>query len=198
MTAVSLSLVLAACTGIAGEREAMTDLKTEESLKEVSQDDHTFSLEWSVDSMDRGNHNLDTEVNGKLVVSKNIEPLERGDIIYYEHDQDEHIGRVVGLPGETVEIKKGQVFIDGRKLDTFYGTASVRGVGEKEYFEKTPKENYDSAAMKEYFQTRMEPVDVKDETVFVLVDQWWRGSDSKDFGLIPNSELKGEILGYEK
>ncbi|SIT90977.1 signal peptidase I [Edaphobacillus lindanitolerans] len=195
---ISLSLVLSACSGIEDEPEAMTDLKTEESLQEVSQDDSTFSIEWLVDSMDRGNHDLDTDVHGKLVVSKNVEPLERGDIIYYEHNQGEHIGRVVGLPGETIEIKKGQVFIDSRKLDTFYGTASVRGDGEKEYFEKTPKENYDSAAMKEYFQTSMEPVVVKDHTVFVLVDHWWRGYDSRYFGLIPNSEIKGVIVGHEK
>ncbi|MET3576554.1 signal peptidase I [Bhargavaea ullalensis] len=191
-------MILAGCSGIEDEPDAITDLKTEESLQEVSQDDSTYPIDWSVDSMDRGNHDLETDIHGKLVVSKNIEPLERGDIIYYEHGQDEHLGRVVGLPGETAEIKKGQVFIDGRKLDTFYGTASVRGLGEKEYFEKTPKKNYDSAAMKEYFQTSMEPVTVKDHTVFVLVDQWWRGSDSKDFGLIPNSKIQGVIVGHEK
>ncbi|MFO0908309.1 MAG: signal peptidase I [Isosphaeraceae bacterium] len=38
----------------------------------------------------------------------------------------EVVKRVVGLPGETVEVRSGQVFIDGHPLDEPYLTAAIR------------------------------------------------------------------------
>lgn len=48
---------------------------------------------------------------------------ERGDIILFEYPVDEsqiYIKRVIGLPGETVEIKEGKVYIDGTPLEEDY------------------------------------------------------------------------------
>lgn len=48
---------------------------------------------------------------------------ERGDIILFEYPVDEsqiYIKRVIGLPGETVEIKEGTVYIDGTPLEENY------------------------------------------------------------------------------
>lgn len=48
---------------------------------------------------------------------------ERGDIIVFKFPDNESINyvkRVIGLPGETVEIKDGEVFIDGVKLEEPY------------------------------------------------------------------------------
>lgn len=48
---------------------------------------------------------------------------ERGDIILFEYPVDEsqiYIKRVIGLPGETVEIKEGRVYIDGTPLEEDY------------------------------------------------------------------------------
>jgi signal peptidase I len=50
----------------------------------------------------------------------------RGDIIVFwlplpqDGKQRRWIGRVVGLPGERVEVKEGAVFIDGQRLDEPY------------------------------------------------------------------------------
>lgn len=44
----------------------------------------------------------------------------------------------------------------------------------------------------------MNPIKVEENTVFVLVDMWLRGSDSKDFGLLPLENVKGKVLGYKK
>ena len=44
----------------------------------------------------------------------------------------------------------------------------------------------------------MEPIKVEENTVFVLVDMWWRGTDSKDFGLLPVKNIQGKVLGYKK
>ena len=60
--------------------------------------------------------------------------LQRGDVIYYQMLDSEleknenlpkmYLGRVVGLSDETVKIENGQVYINDKKLDTFYGVAT--------------------------------------------------------------------------
>ena len=51
----------------------------------------------------------------------------RGDIVVFKYPIDEALGektkfikRIIGLPGELVEIKKGAVYIDGEKLEEDY------------------------------------------------------------------------------
>lgn len=176
----------------------ISDHQTLEILPEVNVLGDMFTIEWLSDSMDRGNHDLDTSVHGNLVVSTNVEAHERGNIIYYQHDDDKHIGRIVGLPGETVEIKEGQVYIDGKLLQTFYGVATSGGLTKDEYFARVTAENVNIKEMEKYFQTSMDAIEVQEDTLFVLVDMWWRGKDSQELGLIPLDQVEGQIIGYEK
>ena len=49
-----------------------------------------------------------------------FEPIERGDVVVFWYPLDRSksfIKRVVGLPGETVEIRAGQVYVNGRELE---------------------------------------------------------------------------------
>ncbi|MCG3086879.1 signal peptidase I [Sporosarcina cyprini] len=188
---------------------SITDEVTPRRLETAEKTEHTFLIEWGSDAMDSGNHDFESHEHGKLVVSPNTYSLERGQAVYYHMPPSVtaknpaipkmYIGRVVGLPGETVEIKSGQVFIDGRKLDTFYGKATVRGMGEEEYFNTMPRQNKDSEqGFREYFNMDMAPVKVQADMVFLLVDHWWRGTDSKDFGPLPIKEIEGVIIGYEE
>lgn len=48
----------------------------------------------------------------------NTKNPERGDIIIFkfpDNEEENYVKRVIGLPGETVEIKDAQIFIDGAK-----------------------------------------------------------------------------------
>ncbi len=63
---------------------------------------------------------------------------QRGDIVVFKYPIDEALGentkfikRIIGLPGETVEIKDGSVYIDGDKLEEDYinGTWTVENDG---------------------------------------------------------------------
>lgn len=186
--------------------EVITDMTTPERLEFAPQNEHTFLIEWGSDSMDGGNHDFNTLEHGQLVVSTDFDELKRGQAVYYHMPSsviaknpavpEKYIGRVVGLPGETVEIKGGQVYIDGKKLDTFYGQATMNGLSEEEYFNKTPRSAIvNEKSTRDYFNLDMPAVTVKENTVFILVDQWWRGYDSREYGPLPIGEIKGIITG---
>jgi len=59
----------------------------------------------------------------RLIIDRNVDPLKRGDIIVFYYPAEptrSYIKRIVGLPGEAIEIREGKVFIDGVALDEPY------------------------------------------------------------------------------
>ncbi|OMF24156.1 signal peptidase I [Paenibacillus sp. FSL H8-0548] len=107
--------------------------------------------------------------------------ISRGDVVVFKTrnntDQQTDIARIVALPGETVTIKKGTVYINGNKLDTFYG-------------KDTSSDNNDSLAA----------VTLKANEYYILADIRWRGmndSQSTRAGF-QKDEILGKVVGYEK
>lgn len=100
-----------------------------------------------------------------------IGPVRRGDIIAFEHDRPApsvYLKRVVGLPGERLEIHHGAVFIDGAPL----GEPYVR-----------------------YRDDRSTtPVTVAPGSYFVLGDNRANSDDSRDWGLVPSAEIIGRAV----
>jgi signal peptidase I len=101
---------------------------------------------------------------------------ERFDIIIFpfRHAEDTYyIKRIIGLPGETVEIRDGYVYIDGNKLDDKYG---------REVIEKTK------------YGLAREPVVLGEGEYFVLGDNRNDSSDSRDasVGVIYREEIIGK------
>lgn len=74
------------------------------------------------------------EINDRLVVEKIsylFQDPQRGDIIVFQAPQkalkaansttkDAYLKRIVGMPGETVEVRDGRVFVDGKALRENY------------------------------------------------------------------------------
>lgn len=65
-------------------------------------------------------------------ISKKVKDPERFDIVIFHYPDDESqlfIKRVIGLPGETVEIRDGKVYIDGSEtpLDDSFIKEEMRG-----------------------------------------------------------------------
>ncbi|MCL1936448.1 MAG: signal peptidase I [Defluviitaleaceae bacterium] len=69
----------------------------------------------------------------------------RFDIVVFRNPDDEsvlYIKRIIGMPGETLMIANGRVYIDGERLyeddefikDNFFGTFGPFVIGEDEYF----------------------------------------------------------------
>lgn len=75
--------------------------------------------------------------NGDVVLVNrfvyNVSTPKRGDIIVFKPKGNEnshyYIKRIIGLPGESVEIIEGSVYIDGEKLEEDYAASSIHDVG---------------------------------------------------------------------
>jgi len=94
----------------------------------------TSSMEETIMSNDR--------VIGLRLAYKSSDP-ERGDIVIFRFPDDEkilYIKRIIGMPGDTVEIHDGGVYIDGSLLDEPYLKVTTEGefgpytVPEGQYF----------------------------------------------------------------
>ncbi|WP_157721853.1 signal peptidase I [Tumebacillus avium] len=119
--------------------------------------------------------------------------LQRGDLILYstprkafekypEYTEPNHykaVHRVIGLPGETVEIRDAQFYIDGKKLDTFYGSF------------------HDPNETPEPDDLYLAPVKVPDGHVFVIGDTWSISAmDSRHYGPLSETDIIGKVIGY--
>ncbi len=116
---------------------------------------------------------------GKRVV-KFTDPR-RGDVIVFVYPVDpskDFIKRVVGEPGDTVEVKHKQVFINGEKIDDPYGQF-VEGSGEGSRL--TPRDNFG-------------PVTVPADQVFVMGDNRDRSYDSRFWGFVPLDDVRGKAF----
>jgi signal peptidase I len=100
--------------------------------------------------------------------------IERGDIVVFWYPNDpskSYIKRVIGLPGEIVEVREGTVFINGADL-------------EEKYLD--PGENASSASLG--------PQQVKLNYYFVMGDNRDNSSDSRSWGLVPKKYIYGKAL----
>jgi len=101
-------------------------------------------------------------------VSYYLHPPERGDIIVFympEIDEEPLIKRVIGLPGETIEIRDGHVLINDQVL-------------EEPYLQQGTYPN-------------RQPTLVPDQTVFAMGDNRGESYDSRYFGFVPFSAIRG-------
>lgn len=103
-----------------------------------------------------------------------IKQPQRGDVIIFEYPRDpsrDFIKRVIGLPGETVEIRAGRVYINGQLLPEPFG----------------PNPGSYNAS----------PIVVPEDQVYVMGDNRNNSSDSHMWGPLPESYIIGKAwLSY--
>ncbi|WP_449536308.1 S26 family signal peptidase [Ferdinandcohnia sp. Marseille-Q9671] len=148
------------------------------------------------DNMDRGNHDY---FDKTLAIEKsiNVSDISRGDVVFFDNeDGDKDISRVVALPGEKIEITKGQIFINGQKLDAFYGKAHRLGLDKKSYFEMMDNQgnDYNKKGMTEVFETSMKEIKLSDDEFYLISDDWMRGKKM----VLKEEKFIGKVIGYAK
>ena len=98
------------------------------------------------------------------------------------------IKRVVGLPGETVEIQQGRILVDGREV------ASSQPVANQPGSEDIPAgENGWPAVGLETSPSDYGPVTLAEDAFFVLGDNRDNSNDSRSFGPVQRDFIKGRI-----
>jgi len=105
----------------------------------------------------------------------------RGDIVVFKYPYDESrdfIKRVVGLPGDVVEIRDKQVHINGRLLEEPYAA----------YKDAAVSSNLHSA------RDSFGPITVPEKKLFVLGDNRDHSQDSRFWGFLDLRKLEGEAF----
>jgi signal peptidase I len=108
----------------------------------------------------------------KILLWKQFSELQRGDIVchYYPLDTSKsYIKRIVGLPGETVEVREGRVYINGNVLDEPYMQAD------------------------NFSQDTVEPTVVPANHYYVLGDNRRNSSDSRLWGAVARKLVYGKF-----
>ncbi len=117
------------------------------------------------------------QVGDRIVVDKffykHFGSIERNDIVVFHSTsampiKDDMVKRVIGLPGDTIEIKTHKVLLNGKEIsEPFILQKTVGDYG---------------------------PVTVPEGSLFVMGDNRNNSDDSRDWGFLPENELVGKVI----
>ena len=112
----------------------------------------------------------------RIIVDKltyRFEPIRRGDVVVFWYPRDpavSFIKRIVALPGETIEVKRGVLLIDGQAV----------------------REDYLATASRD--QASHRPTRVPPGHYFVMGDHRTSSNDSRNWGEVPQKYIYGRAL----
>ncbi len=120
-------------------------------------------------------------VGDHILVDKRFHTARRGDVIVFRFPPDPtkvFVKRVIGLPGDTIQVKDGRVWLDGSRMSDSHAHYEVP---DAERSLISPRDNFG-------------PVIVPAGDVFVLGDNRDRSYDSRFWGFVGNKAIKGRVL----
>src|SRR5262252_10366266 len=116
-----------------------------------------------------------------------VRPIRRGDIVVFKYPEEpdrDFIKRVIGLPGETLEVREKKVYINGTPLDEPYVHFLQPPTATSELSEVT---SFD-------VRERYGPVTIPADQYFMMGDNRDNSQDSRYWGFLPRELVKGKAL----
>lgn len=111
----------------------------------------------------------------RIIVNKfmyRFKEPERGDIIVFKYPLDpkrDFIKRLIGLPGETIEIKDSVLYVNGKKVEQPFLPKGLR---------------YGDYG----------PVEIPEGNYFMMGDNRNNSEDSREWGMLPEENIVGEAM----
>lgn len=120
-------------------------------------------------------HSMDnTLFDGEQLLLNPSAEIRSGDIVVFKYEQTYLIKRVVGLPGDTVAVVKGVLYVNNIKYDESYLS------------EECITRFMDSSFM----------VTVGEDEYFVMGDNRDNSRDSRSFGCVPRDTITGVAIWH--
>ena len=116
------------------------------------------------------------EDHDRLFINKfvyRISSIHRGDVVVFHYPRDpekSYIKRVIALPGDRLSIDRGQVWLNGKRLNETY----------------VPEEYRDSRSLAETV--------IPEDTFFMMGDHRSISSDSREFGPVDRDLIYGKAV----
>ena len=110
--------------------------------------------------------------------------IQRGEVIVFKFPVDpsrDFIKRVIGLPGDRLELRRKKIYVNGRMLDEPYV-----------HFIVPPSP--EGAARSDDLREEYGPVTVPADQYFVMGDNRDNSQDGRYWGFLPASYIKGQAL----
>jgi signal peptidase I len=118
----------------------------------------------------------------RLLLSK-VSDIQRFDLVVFDapDSNERYIKRVIGLPGDQIEVKDDTLYINGKQM-------------EEPYLEEIKKDLlFDKLTGDFTLEEIIGESVVPEGTLFVMGDNRLHSKDSRFFGPIPSSSLIGEV-----
>jgi signal peptidase I len=115
-----------------------------------------------------------------------IDTIERGDVVVFKYPEEperDFIKRVIGLPGDTVEVREKRVYINGTRIEEPYV-----------FYLDPPRDGSFHEVTSFDVRERYGPVTVPPEQYFVMGDNRDNSQDSRYWGFLPRTLIKGKAL----
>lgn len=107
--------------------------------------------------------------DGQVLLLYKLAKINRYDIVVVDEENIDEviIKRVIGMPGDTIEINHSSIYINGKVIDDKYGVGKTSDYAE---------------------------ITLGDDEYFVLGDNREVSKDSRYFGAVKENEIKGQTI----